>query len=29
MLAASDGPILKYRDWYRQFYPETTKAAAE
>lgn len=31
MLAASDGPILKYREWYRQFYPDTpqTRAAAE
>lgn len=24
MLAASDGPIVKYRKWYSQFYPEGT-----
>ena len=31
MLAASDGPILKYREWYRQFYPndpDTSRAVA-
>ncbi len=31
MLAASDGPILKYREWYKQFYPKdptATKAVA-
>jgi hypothetical protein len=22
LLAASDGPILKYRKWYSQFYPD-------
>lgn len=27
MLAASDGPILKYREWYRQFYPNDPSAA--
>ena len=27
MLAASDGPILKYRKWYSQFYPDGPTAA--
>ena len=27
MLAASDGPILKYRKWYSQFYPDGPSAA--
>ena len=27
MLAASDGPILKYRQWYRQFYPDDPATA--
>jgi len=27
MLAASDGPILKYRKWYSQFYPDGPDAA--
>ena len=27
MLAASDGPILKYRKWYSQFYPDGPNAA--
>ena len=27
MLAASDGPILKYREWYRQFYPTDPAAS--
>jgi len=27
MLAASDGPILKYRKWYSQFYPEGPETA--
>jgi phenylpropionate dioxygenase-like ring-hydroxylating dioxygenase large terminal subunit len=28
MLAASDGPILRYRKWYSQFYPDGPAAAA-
>ena len=28
ILVGSDGPILKYRQWYRQFYPDVPAAAA-
>jgi nitrite reductase/ring-hydroxylating ferredoxin subunit len=29
VLASNDGPVMKFRSWYRQFYPSSAAAAAE